>query len=47
MVLLRPFTVVERSDGRPAVQIDQDGKKQLFVSVILLSCDDQFNSKSG
>lgn len=27
----RPFTVVPRPDGRPAVQIDQDGKKQLLV----------------
>lgn len=28
-----PFKVVPRPDGRPAVQIEQDGKPQLFVRV--------------
>ncbi|GJJ08608.1 hypothetical protein Clacol_002827 [Clathrus columnatus] len=32
-----PFTVVERPDGRPAVQIDQDGKKQLYSAEELSS----------
>ena len=26
-----PFKVVPRPDGRPAVQVEQDGKQQLFV----------------
>ena len=32
IVHFRPFTVVARPDGRPAVQIEQDDKKQLYVS---------------
>ncbi|KAF8520274.1 heat shock protein [Hysterangium stoloniferum] len=32
-----PFAVVPRPDGRPAVQIDQDGKKQLFSAEELSS----------
>jgi molecular chaperone DnaK len=29
-----PFRLVARPDGRPAVQIDKDGKKQQLVSLI-------------
>ncbi|KIJ31252.1 hypothetical protein M422DRAFT_267058 [Sphaerobolus stellatus SS14] len=32
-----PFKLVERPDGRPAVQIDQDGKKQLYSAEELSS----------
>jgi hypothetical protein len=30
--LIRPFKVVPKSDGRPAVEVDNAGKRQQFVS---------------
>jgi hypothetical protein len=31
----RLFKVLAKSDGRPAIEVDNGGKKQLFVSDIL------------
>ena len=28
----RPFAIVKKSDGRPAVEVDNDGKRQQFAS---------------
>ena len=35
-VYFRPFHVVEKPDGRPAVEVDVGGKKQQFVSLLSL-----------
>ena len=32
----RPFNIVKKSDGRPAVEIDNEGKKQQFVSAVTI-----------
>ena len=32
---LRPFTIAPLSDGRPAVEVDNDGKRQKFVCLSL------------
>jgi Hsp70 protein len=37
--ICRPFQIVKKSDGRPAVEIDNEGKKQQFVST---ETNDQF-----
>jgi hypothetical protein len=31
-ILNRPFTLVAKSDGRPAVQVESGGKKETYVS---------------
>ncbi len=31
--LYRPFKIVPKSDGRPAVEVENGGKKQSFVSI--------------
>jgi hypothetical protein len=31
--VFRPFAIVKKSDGRPAVEVNNDGKKRQFVSV--------------
>lgn len=40
--MLRPFKIVSTSDGRPAVEVDNDGKQQRFVSVAAWSYHDFF-----
>jgi len=32
MGIYRPFHIIKKPDGRPAVEVDNDGKKQQFVS---------------
>jgi hypothetical protein len=31
-IYFRPFSIVSRPDGHPAVEVDNGGKKQQFVS---------------
>ena len=33
-----PFKIISRPDGRPAIEIEQDSKKQLFVSAFSRQC---------
>jgi len=40
-IIFRPFKVVEKTDGRPAVEVDVSGKRQQFVRSISVSQSQQ------
>jgi hypothetical protein len=37
--VFRPFAMVKKSDGQPAVEVDNDGKRQQFASYSQMYCE--------